>query len=220
MSDTLAHVLPLALGAAVSPTILTIGILILAGQHGRLRMAIFTACNIGLMVVLAIVGLKVFSHAVTTNSSESMQSISATVDIVLGVVLLLLGVKMWIHGDSEKTEKPKETDSGLHPLRYALLGVAFTVTNFTTLVLYGPALKEIALAKLPSDEEILVTAILVAIATVTAWLPLVASVVAPKTATRILGDVKRFTTVHKRTISITVLFVFGAYLLWKGIAAG
>ena len=220
MSSTFTHVLPLALGAAISPTILTIGIIILAGQHGRARMTIFAVVNIVLMTAIAVIGLKVFAHAVNSNSKDSVSAASAAVDIVLGVVLILLGIRTWYHGESEKTDKPKDTDSALHPVRYVLLAAAFTLTNFTTLILYGPALKTIALAKLPSGDEILITAVLIVIVTITAWMPLLASVIAPKPAGRVLDAVNTFTTVHRRAISIAVLLVFGVYLLVKGLTAG
>jgi hypothetical protein len=51
-------------------------------------------------------------------------------------------------------------------------------------------------------------------------MPLLASVIAPKPAGRVLDAVNNFTTVHRRAISIAVLLVFGVYLLVKGLTAG
>ena len=220
MSATFVHVLPLALGAAISPTILTIGVLILSGQHGRLRMAIFTAVNIAAMGVIGIVVIRLVSHAVTKNSSSAVNGGSATVDVVLGIVLLLLAARAIFRDDVDKPEKPKDEDDSLHPVRYALLGLVFTVTNMTTLALFLPALKEISVAKLPGGEEILVASAVVLIATVTAWLPLLASIVVPGPADRVLASINHFTNVHRKSITVAVLIFFGLYLLIKGLTEG
>ena len=218
----MSHVLPLALGAAVSPTIMTLSVLVLSGPHGKARQAVFTAVNVGLMSVIAIVGGGILAHAATSHRSGKVHTASAVIDITLGVVLLLLLAREhWAPAtNTEKAQADKAaTDPGVAPLKYAGLGVALTVSNFTTLALFLPALKEIGISRQPRINELIAGAVLVIIATVTAWGPLFLTLIAPRPAERILGAINRFTTTYKHQIVQVVLLVFGVYLLVKGIAA-
>ena len=222
MGSLISHVLPLALGAAVSPTIMTLSVLVLSGPHGKARQAVFTAVNVGLMSVIAIVGGSVLAHAATRHRSGKVHTASAVIDITLGVVLLLLLAREhWAPAqDTEKTQAAKAAvEPGVAPLRYVGLGIALTISNFTTLALFLPALKEIGISRQPRINELIAGAMLVIIATVTSWGPLLLSVIAPRPAESILSAINRFTTTYKQQIVQVVLLVFGVYLLVKGLTA-
>lgn len=214
----MTHVLPLAAGAAISPTILTLSVLILSGPHGKARQAIFTAVNVGIMILLAILGTKLLTH-VAAHKGGGSHAATEGIYVTLGIVMILLAIKERFRPSSESDdETPKEsTAKGVSPAKYASLGVVMTVTNFTTLALFIPALREIAVSKVPDGDKLLAGAILVTMATLTAWLPLLGTVLLPKSAAKVLSAVHDFTTNYKHQIVETVLLVFGVYMLFKGL---
>ena len=223
MGSLITEILPLAAGAAISPTILTLSVLILSGPHGKARQTVFTIVNIGVMSAVAVFGANYLGHVADKHHSGKVHTGSLVVDITLGVVLILLAVREHFT-PAKDTEKDQADDAakskGIAIPRYALLGVVMTITNFTTLALFLPALKTIAVSHAPASDMLVAEAFLVVVATVTAWLPLLLTAVAPKPAARILGDINRFTTTYKHQIVEGVFFVFGIYLLVKGLRGG
>ena len=216
----MTHILPLAAGAAISPTILTLSVLVLSGPHGKARQAIFTAVNIGLMVLIAVFGTKMLSH-VASHRGGGSHAVTETIYVTLGIVLVLLSVREHFQPakDTEKEEAEDAAKSaGLAPVRYMTLGLVMTATNFTTLALFIPALREIAVSTVPSGDRLLAGAILVSLATITSWLPLLGTLVAPGPAGKALTAIHDFTTKYKHQIVEIVLLVFGVYMIIKGLS--
>ena len=216
----MTHVLPLAAGAAVSPTILALSVLILSGPHGRVRQALVTTVNVGLMTLLAIVGTKLLTH-VASHKGGGTHAATEGIYVTLGIVLLLLAVKEHFRPAKDSDEKPpaEEAVPKVGVSKYLSLGVVVTVTNFTTLALFIPALREISVAKVPGSDKVVAGAVLVAFATVTAWLPLVGTLLFPKPAARALNAIHNFTTTYKHQIVEVVLVGFGVYMVLKGFNA-
>jgi hypothetical protein len=90
-------------------------------------------------------------------------------------------------------------------------------TNFTSLILFLPAMKEVAAASLPLDLRTIVAALVVAIVLSTIWLPLALSVVAPRLVDAMLKDVAAFFEKNQRGVTILLGLGFGAYLLVRGL---
>lgn len=221
MSDLITHILPLAAGAAISPTILTLSVLILSGPHGKGRQAIFTVVNVGLMTAIAIFGTKALSH-VAAHKGGGSHAATEGIYVTLGIVLVLLAIREHFHPakDTDKEDADNAAKStGLAPARYASLGVIVTATNFTTMALFIPALREIAVSTDPKGDRLLAGAVLVTLATITAWLPLLATIVLPGPATKALASIHDFTTKYKHQIVEVVLIGFGAYMIIKGFSA-
>jgi len=220
VGSLITEILPLAAGAAISPTILTLSVLILSGPHGKARQTVFTIVNVALMAAFAIFGANYLSHIAGKHHSGKVHTASLMVDITLGVVLILLAVREHFT-PAKDTERDQADDAskskGLAIPRYALLGVVMTITNFTTLALFLPALKVIGVSHSPSSDKLVAEIFLVIVATITAWLPLLLTAVAPKPAARILGGINQFTTTYKHQIVEGVFLIFGIYLLVKGL---
>jgi hypothetical protein len=73
MSDLLTRVIPLALGAAVSPTVLAANVIILGGRRSIARGVVFTA---GFATVLA--GLTVSGLVITHRAQPSATRVQIT----------------------------------------------------------------------------------------------------------------------------------------------
>ena len=210
MTSLLAKVLPLAAGAAVSPTVFAAVVLVLSGAVRPLARAGGLAVGAAVpLVVLAAVGLIGFRHA----GAGDQLRISPVVDLVFGVLLLLLAVRAW-----------RRPAGGGHPSRLlsagpavcVLLGVGLMLTNFSTLALFVPLVKEVAIASsVGLAAQLAVLAASLVIALVAVWLPLLLYALSPERSRALLGTVSAATRRHSRAVGVGICLVFGVYLCVK-----
>jgi hypothetical protein len=133
------------------------------------------------------------------------------------VLLLGFGVRGLLRRRAGVQPKRREARQGAGgPFESLALGVVMMLTNFSTIVLYIPAMREVAAA----DESTVVQGAVVGIAALfalaPALLPLGATAIAPDASRRVLDPIGRFVRTHSATIGTVVSFVFGLYLLVKG----
>lgn len=214
MDALLAKLIPLAFGAAISPTILAVVILILGSPvRPRFRIAVFGGGALAVLVVVGIAGLVALTN--TVSKAAQKNDAEAIFDLALGLILLALATRTALrHSKPQTKSHDRSRRTGVKATLG--LGVLMMSTNITTLVLYIAALKEIDAAKVGAFDEAIALTILIAIAMLPILLPMAIYQIAPRTAQRILSRIGAFTDHHKRTISLTVLTVFGLYLLLKG----
>jgi len=213
MGPALARVLPLALGAAVSPTVLAVLLLLLGSENRpRARGAAFAA---GAMAMLAAItaALLPILHALDTRHGAQRAAWDWT-DIGLGVLLVLIGLRAVTRRGEPAPPKPPH-ESGL--ATDAALGAGMMLANLSTLVLYVAALKEIALAGTGTGGKAALLLVLYAVTTMLIWVPLLIDTAVPRTADRVLGSMNRWLRDHRRAVGAAVCFAFGAYLIVKGV---
>lgn len=220
MGDLCSKVLPLALGAAISPTALTVAVLTLSSSKRPVaRGAAFAAGFVTVLIASIVLGLA-FLGRVNDDPTHRSSAVTDTVDVVIGFVLLILAVRAVVRrktGDDGDTPKqPRERNVGL-PSSF-LLGMAMMVTNITTIVLLLPALKDIDRSHVSTSSKALVVVVTVLITSLPATAPLLVRVVAPGPSVRLLSDLNRFIAQHEHSIIVGVEVVFGVYLLAKGLA--
>ena len=212
MISLLVKVLPLAFGAAVSPTLLTMVVLLLAGAKTRRPAVAFAAGTAVLSVAIGAAVLLVFRALDAPRHVSGHRG--AVVDIVFGAVLLALAVRAIASKPKPKEPKPRHlwgTGAAF------VLGLGIMASNFSSLVLYLAALKEIVRADATTSATVVVTGVFIAIMLLPVELPLLLTVVAPRSADRLLGGIGETVERNSRPITIVVLVGFGAYLLLKGI---
>ena len=213
MSTLLAKVLPLGFGAAVSPTLFAAVVMLLSQpSRPRARAAAFAAGAALPLVGIAVVGLAVFRQA----GANGHLRISPVVDVFFGLVLLLLALRIALKADADDKRQERPFHAGLFAC--GLLGSGLMITNFSSLALFIPAVKEVAVT--PSigwGSRLLVTVLLLGIVLMTVWLPMLLYTVAPKQAQAVLAPVMRTTRRHSQLIGIVVCSMFGVYLCAKGI---
>jgi hypothetical protein len=221
VAELLAKTIPLALGAAVSPTVLAVGLLILSGP--RRPVARGTAFTTGVLVILAgltAVGLTLTHHAVSGPAKHD--PITRAIDGTLGAVLLLLAVATVLRAfttDRETTAPPPPADPDQHAGLAAafLLGMAMMMANFSTILLYLPAMREVSTARVDVADKAVVVAVVFLITSLAATLPLLLRVVAPGPSSRWFATMHAVVTRHQRQITVVIEVVFGAYLLFKAL---
>ncbi len=219
MGELLSKVVPLALGAAISPTVLAVGLLILSAPRRPVaRGAAFTAGVLAILAGLTAVGLTLTHHAL--NGPGQRNPITRAIDGTLGAVLLLLAVTTVLRAlttDKESAGPKAAADPDKHASLWAafVLGMAMMMSNFSTILLYLPAMREVSASRVAQGDKVVVVAIVFLITSLAATLPLLVRVVAPGPAAGWFAALHGFVTRHQRQIAVVIEVVFGAYLLVK-----
>jgi uncharacterized membrane protein YozB (DUF420 family) len=157
--------------------------------------------------------LVVFQHA----EAGGHLRISPAVDLAFGLILLILAIRILLRPASERQQHARPASTG--PIACTLLGVGLMLTNFSSLALFVPAVKEIAVATsvgIAYQVLVLVLALLIALSAV--LVPLLLYALAPTRAQAVLTPILEKTKRHNRAMSIAVCLIFGIYLSVKGIA--
>ena len=221
MGDLLAKVLPLALGAAISPTVLAVALVVLSGRRPIARGTAYLAGVLTVFAGITALGL-IASHR--TQQSPAETEITQVVDAIAGGLLLLLALGTVLrplvsNAAAPSPDAPVDGSSvpderrGLLPTY--LLGVVMMVVNFSTILLYLPAMREISAASVPDADKAVVVTVVLVIASSPAWLPYLFRIVLPGPSTRAFGALHAFIARHTRQIGVAIEVIFGVYLLIK-----
>jgi threonine/homoserine/homoserine lactone efflux protein len=217
MTSGLAAALPLSMGAAVSPTVLIANLLVLSSaQKSRVRGLAFAAGGFAVLVVIAVLALTVLHTAADNRGKDA--ALFAWIDIVFAALLALVGLRALLRPPKNE---PKADRAGklanAATYDYVVFGAAMMLTNVTTLMLFIPAMKDVAVADASFTAKAGATILVLLLTTLVVWVPLVLDLAAPHTAGRVLGGLNRFLSVHQRTVGIVVAFGFAVYLAVKGL---
>jgi hypothetical protein len=207
----LAFVVPLGLAGAISPVLLTEQTVVLAGPNGVRTARAFAA---GAMVTLFafVCVLVVFGRSISLPKTPHL---NATLDVVIGALLLALALFLHLRNPKQKVEKPPRGEMDARAA-YAF-GTVSMATNFTTLALIVPASKEIASSHVDLAERFIVALVLVILASIPAWLPLALTMIAPGPAMRGLNAFGNFIQRSGRLATVILLALIGLFLVIRGI---
>lgn len=220
MGELLPTVLPLALGAAVSPTLAALVIAVLASGRDALRRGV--ALTIGAavpLVLIAAIVLLTFHAAGVAEPGPRHKTLDGVIDLVAAVALAYLAYRAL-----QPTSTPQEQQAARAerapggPARYVALGVGIMLVNFSTLALFVPAMKDIARARAVGTlGEILAVAFVIVIVLIPAWVPVALRAAFPAQAVRILKPLGVWMHDHQRALGGWVSAVFAGYLAIRGV---
>src|SRR5659263_337546 len=97
------------------------------------------------------------------------------------------------------------------------MAMSFRATDFSSVVPYLVALKDIAIADLGAADAAAALAVFLVICLAPMIVPVALTYAAPQRAERSLGPLRRVLTRHSNKIIAVVCFVLAAYLAAKGI---
>ncbi|MGZ7066889.1 MAG: GAP family protein [Methanobacterium sp.] len=220
-SNLLITILPIAFGAAVSPTVLIGIILVLSiSKNPKLNGIAFYVGSIVLLLIVVALGVFVSKGAVIATGGQPSIT-SAYFDTILGILLILFGIRR-IRTDDKGPNKKRfageESKSTLSEfIKYMILGFLMFVINFTTTILVFAAGKDIGLSPVPLVDKLIVIVILTIIALIVVEVPLLVEFLFPKTANRLLEPVNKWMQKNGKYLMAAIIFIFGIYLLWKGL---
>jgi uncharacterized membrane protein YfcA len=218
MSSLLGDVVPLALGAAISPVLFLLQLNALTGTRPIARGAALTAGAAIVLIVGSTVGVLLGGTGFSGRTT-----LQAVINIAFGVLLLAVGLRALLRPPKPKPKpKPKPTEPDARPksVRSAFLaGAGGMATNVTTFALYIPALALIAGSGLPLGQRGLAGLIILLITLMVAWVPLLLAVAIPSASDRLLPALGNWMNANNRWIQVVLCFGFGIWLLAKGLRA-
>lgn len=218
MGELLATVLPLALGAAVSPTLAALVIAVLASDDDPVRRAAALAAGAALpLVLISVVSLVAVHAAGAAARGPAHSTLDGVVDLVFAALLAAIA---WRALQPTPTQQERQAGRAERApggaARYVALGAGIMLVNASTLALVVPAMKDIGRAGVPVGQEIAAVMVVLVVALIPAWLPVVLRVAFPDRTTRLLKPVGRWMYDHQRALAGWVSAAFAAYLLVRG----
>lgn len=212
MGQLLGRVLPLAFMAAVSPTIFLASVVLLTRSRPVFRAGVFTiGTAIPLLVIGVLVGISFRSFTL-----DSKSTLSAAIDVAAGGVLVIAAALRASRPARPREDKPS-TDP--RPLLGFLGGMALMATNFSTLLPFMVAVKDIALSNAGQTDKIITFALAVVIVLIPAWVPLAMTAAVPSGSEALLGRLRSFLDRYGKWFMVGVLGLIGVYLLVRGLPA-
>lgn len=206
VSDLLAKILPLAIAAAINPTgiLVLVALLATSKRTGLAYCMGFCATFAGFGAVVLALGLRLELKPSAT---------SAIIDLVAAVLIAYLGVRAL-----RKKPKPEgEKRRALGTAAGFAAGIGLAVSDFSSIIPYLVALKELVISGLGSADVWTALIVFLAIMLAPLVVPVALSYAAPKTADRVLDPLRRVLTKHGQKIIAVVCFVIAAYLAVKGV---
>jgi threonine/homoserine/homoserine lactone efflux protein len=215
----LAVVIPLGLGGAVSPVMLTEQSVLLAGPDGG-RAGLRYAAGVVLTTFVIVVAVVLFGRAISLPTEPHLD---ATLDLVLGLVLVNVAVLVLVSGRRRGGSRSRKggDDRGATGSRQARAAFAFGVfsmaTNVTTLALIAAAAKEISRTDAGIAAATVLVLVLVGLVSMPAWLPLVLTRVAHGPSQRGLAALRDQIARRGRGFTVVLLSAAGLFFIGRGL---
>ncbi len=214
MARLLALVLPLALGAAVSPTLLAVQLVTLSRRTAPLARAWAVAA--GAALVLAGFSVAALLLAKSAGGSHSRSEAGAIVKLAAASVLVALGARTLL----QAPRPPKPERVGPHPRRQAVaIGAGLMLTNFSTIALFFPAMHAIGISQVTVADKAVAFALVYIVVLLPVVVPPLAVTLLGQRATPALHALNRFFVAHHQAIGAGICFVFAALLCAAGLHA-
>ena len=219
MLAALAVIIPLGLGGAVSPVMLTEQTVLLAGPGGG-RAGVLYAAGVVLATFVIVVAIVLFGRALSLPTEPHLD---ATLDLVVGLVLVNVAVLVFVSGRRRSGSPGRKGGedggaSGTRPARAAFaFGVFAMATNFTTLALIAPAAKEISRTDAEIAAATVLVLVLVGLVSMPAWVPVALTRVAPGPSQRGLAAVRDQIARRGRGFTVGLLSAAGLFFIARGL---
>jgi hypothetical protein len=212
LATTLAQILPLAIGATISPSGLLFVMLILSGKGEDTKKSALKFILGALMFLVCLGLLILFLYRPAINSASSPSRLSAILNIVLGTLIALMILRSTFFKNKAKTTSRKKRN-----LPYFVLGFAYMLTNVSTLIPFIAAVKIIADDGLAGLDNLALFAIVLIITMMLVSFPVIVTYLMPNKSARILVPVEAFMSKHGSQIARAYFFLIAIYLIVHGI---
>lgn len=222
MPQVIGAILPLAIGVAISPIPIIAAILMLLSPRARSTgVGFLVGWLVGILV--AVIVFTLLASVLPENDPDASKPIAGTIQLLLGVLLLLLAIRQWRsrpkHGEEPALPKWMSAIDSMTTGRGLVLGFVLAAVNPKNLLLAASAGIVVGSAGLSVGSEILAIAVFTVIAVISVAAPVIAYLVA---ADRMRGplDALRGWLVHNNaTVMAVLLLVIGVSVIGKGIGS-
>lgn len=213
------QILPFALGAAISPTVLTLEVFILASA--RQPKARAWAYALGGAVFTVLFMFLVFALLGAPRAGSSPSAVEKWVAGIAGVLLLLLGIRQSFPKRTAGEKRSSRVRERLENASYwwfVPVGFLMMLTDFSSLIILIPGIHHIVLANAAFGWSAAAAAILYVAVLLPMVIPVGLLTVMGTKADPLLAKLNTFCTKHARIIMAIICYVLAAYLAWTVIS--
>lgn len=214
LSLILFSLLPLGIGAAISPWPTTVTIMFLSTGRPLAKALAYLIGYSAVLVAIGIVALTVFGGGDYEGGDRSSAA-GGTLDVVFGILFLGLALKLWLKAPDPSAPPPRWM-SAFESINIGgafLLGVFMMVTNFSTLPLYIAGLKELVTANLNPAGNLFALVLFILLIVVELLVPTVVYARSPRRGGELLDGARQWLEKYNRVITICIFVFYGILLL-------
>ena len=221
MNDAIGQVLPFAVGVGLSPIPIIAIVLMLATPRARVNGPAFM---VGWLAGLALVGgvVLLVAGSLDAGGDDGPATWVSILKLVLGLLLLLLGVKQWRgrpRGDEEAAlPKWMTTIDHFGPGKALGFGALLSGANPKNLLLTVGAAAAIAGTDIEPGQETIALAVFIVIGTIGVGGPVLIYFVLGERSQKLLDGLKSWMAANNAVIMAVLILVIGAKLLGDGIS--
>ena len=221
MGPLIGSILPLAIGIAISPVPLIAAILMLLSPRAK-STAVGFLIGWVIGIAVAVIVFTLLSSVLPATDSDATHPIVGVVQLVLGVLLLLIGVRQW-RSRPKPGEQPKlpgwmKAIDTMTATRGFVLGLLLSAVNPKNLLLAVSAGLATGASGIPVWQQVIAIVIFVLLAASSILAPVVAYLVASDRMRGPLDSLRHWLATNNATIMAVLMFVLGAVVIGKGIA--
>lgn len=220
MGQAIGDSITLAVGVAISPVPIMAVILMLMSRRAGVNSLAFAGGWIA-GVAGALTVVVVASGAIGTGTDGAPSQGTSTVQLTLGVGVVLLGVRSWRRrpAPGQPADVPRwlQAVEEITPVRSAGLGVALSAVNPKNLLLIMAGGLAIADAPVSSGGKVVAGVVFVLLAVSTVVVPVVLYRAFGARARRWLASLSGWLESNHTTVMAVLLLVIGVVLIGKGI---
>ena len=214
MSLILFSLLPLGIGAAISPWPTTVTIMFLSTERPLAKALAYLIGYSAVLVAIGIFALTVFGGGDYEGGDRSSAG-GGTLDVVFGILFLVLALKLWLKAPDPSAPPPRWM-SAFESINIGgafLLGLFMMVTNFSSLPLYIAGLKEIVTANLNPFDNLFALVLFILLIVVELLVPTVVYARSPRRGGELLDGARQWLGKNNRLITICIFVFYGILLL-------
>ena len=197
----------------MSPGIFAVALLLLGSKENKLsRVLAFLFGTLVIGIGIALLGYNLgdsFQH----NGQQNLAS--SIIDLALGVLFLLYGIKIFF--SKERKIKLFGGEEKHQILKWIIIGLAVSATNFDALFLSFTAAKEVGAAKISDFQDLILIIVNILFFILPITLPLIVYFLFPHFAGNFLEKVNQFVFKYSRYIIFALFIIFGIYLFYHGL---
>lgn len=222
-SQLIFQIIPLAWAAAISPTAFSFFLIMMSmTDNPRLAGISFYSGAIVVFLITVIIGI-ILGNSLTSSGNANPATLAA-IDLFLGAILILLGIRNIFGKKSEKQSgallnylKVENTASNIHKFkRYFTVGFLTFLVNFSTAIFVLAAARQIGVAEAGLTANIAAIIVLGVITLIIIEIPLIFFLLFPKTGEKAMKPVDDWISSHGNLIVAIFLIFIGAYIIYNG----
>lgn len=222
MGSTIGDILPLALGIAISPIPIIAAILMLLSPRAKgTSLGFLLGWVLG--IVIAVVVFTLLSAIIPERDTDEPRPIAGSVQLVLGVLLLLLAVKQWRSrpkaGEPAALPRWMSAIDQMTAARGIVLGFLLSAVNPKNLLMAVAAGVAIGTSALTGGETTLVIVIFTLVAAASVAVPVIVYLIASERMAAPLEALRGWLTHNNATVMAVLLLVIGVVVIGKGIGS-